>query len=389
MLTRPFRERRTTDVAGLAAADLAPWPLPVRPALTVVLPTYNEAENIHRAVARVLAALDGLAVEILVVDDDSPDRTWEIARQIGASDARVRCLRRVGRRGLAGACIEGILAASAPVVGVIDADLQHDETRLPEMYRAVAGGEADIAVASRFETPGDVVEGLTPLREIASRTANMLARIALGAKLSDPMSGYFVVRRDIVERLAPKLTTHGFKILLDIVSAARGRLAIREVPTTFRERTAGDSKLDVRVALEFLALVGSKLTGGLLSVRFLLFGAVGATGLAVHLAALYLGLSGGLGFTAAQTAATLVAMTSNFFLNNWLTFRSHALRGWGLARGLVTFYAVCGLGVFANVGVASALAEADHTWWVAGLAGALVGVVWNYAANAALTWRAS
>ncbi len=370
------------------ASATVPVPPLVRPRLTVVVPTYDEAGNIARTVARIFAALDGIPAEILVVDDDSPDGTWRIARRLGEADPRVRTLRRVGRRGLSGACIEGMLAASAPVVAVIDADLQHDETLLPAMLEAVEEGRADLAVGTRFGEGAAVEGGLSARRALASRAANLATRVLLGVRLADPMSGYFCLRRETVERLAPRLAPHGFKILADIVATARGRLRVAEFPFVFRERKAGTSKLDARVGLEFLALVASRLTGGLLSVRFVLFGMVGSSGILVHMAALAALFAAGLAFAAAQALATVVAMTSNFFLNNWLTFRDRRLTGLGLLPGLLSFYAVCGLGVVANVGVADALFAADRSWWLAGLAGALVGAVWNYTASAVVTWRA-
>lgn len=381
-------EKRIDALEGAAALPLpGNAGLLRRPEVTVVLPTYNERDNIAQAVERVAEALAGRAWEIIVVDDDSPDRTHEVARAIGERDPRVRCIRRVGRRGLSGACIEGMLAAAAPVVAVMDADLQHDERLLAPMLELVETGEADVAVGSRFVAGANASGGLSSVRETGSRVANLFTRTLLGVRLTDPMSGFFMLRRETVERLSPKLTRYGFKILLDIVASDRGRLGVAELPYTFRERVAGESKLDSRVVAELVALIVSKLFGGLLSVRFVLFGFIGASGLVVHMSVLYGLLVAGLHFNWAQAAATIVAMTTNFFLNNWLTFRDRQLHGWAMLRGLLSFYAICGVGVIGNVGIASVIYAYNEVWWIAGIAGALVGAVWNYAASAALTWR--
>lgn len=366
----------------------APVAAPAAPELTVVLPTYNERDNLPLMVERLGRVLAGVAYEIVVVDDNSPDGTADVGRAIAARDPRVRVIRRVGRRGLSGACVEGMLASSAEVVAVMDADLQHDESLLPEMLGRLRSGAVDLVVASRHVEGGDVGEGLSKIRAAGSGLANRLARRLLNVTLSDPMSGYFMIRRAEVERLAPKLSTQGFKILLDIVATARGSLRIAELPFTFRERLHGDSKLDTLVALDYLGLLVSKLFGDLVSVRFLMFGLVGASGVVVHLVALKAALELiGLPFNAAQTLATVVAMTTNFYLNNRLTYRDRRLTGLAALRGLLSFYAVCSVGVLANVGVANLIYEREPIWWLAGAAGAAMGAVWNYAASSVLTWR--
>ncbi|WP_018699205.1 glycosyltransferase [Amorphus coralli] len=358
------------------------------PEITVVLPTYNERDNVPIAIERVARALDGRLWEIIVVDDDSPDGTSDVVNAISERDGRVRCIRRVGRRGLSGACVEGMIAAASPIVAVMDSDLQHDETILPRMLEAVKSGSADIAVGSRYVDGGASNEGLSAVRQAGSKLANGLAKVLLGVRLNDPMSGFFMLRREMVERLEPKLSRQGFKILLDIVASAPRSIRVVEVPFSFRERVAGESKLDELVTIEFLALILSKLLFNAVSVRFILFMGVGATGVVVHLAVLRAGLVvPGIAFEVAQTVATVVAMTWNFFLNNWLTYRDRRLHGLAMVRGLLSFYLVCSLGVVANVGVAGMVHEADQVWWVAGIAGAVIGAVWNYAASAALTWR--
>ncbi|AXS39419.1 glycosyltransferase family 2 protein [Breoghania sp. L-A4] len=356
------------------------------PRLTVVLPTFNERDNIAPVVAKLDAALGGHAWEAIFVDDNSPDGTASEVKRIALTDPRIRCIHRFGRRGLSGACVEGMLSSAAPYVAVMDADLQHDESLLPRMVAVLDAGEADLVVASRFVEGGDVGTGLSATRAWGSGVANALARKLLGVELTDPMSGFFMIRREMVDAVAPKLSAQGFKIMLDIAASAEGSLRIKELPFVFRERLHGESKLDTLVTLEYLGLLVSKLTRDLVSVRFLMFGMVGASGVIVHLASLRAGLIT-LPFDYAQTLATFVAMTWNFFLNNQLTYRDRRLTGLSAVKGLLSFYVVCSVGVVANVGVASWIYGMDPSWWMAGTAGAAMGAVWNYVASSVLTWR--
>ncbi len=360
----------------------------VSPELSIVVPTYKESANVPRLVELLDAALVGIAWEVIFVDDDSPDGTSQVAKAIAVRDPRVRCLRRVGRRGLAGACIEGMLSSAAPVVAVMDADLQHDETILPQMYAAIRGG-ADLAVGSRYVDGGSSNEGLSSIRQWGSETATSLARRFLRIELSDPMSGFFMIRRERVEAIAGELSREGFKILLDIVASTPERLKTVEVPFTFRERQAGESKLDTLVTAEYLGLLFSKLSGGLVPVRFLMFLMVGASGIVIHLATLKVALHVfETTFFVGELSASVVAMTWNFILNNQLTYRDRRLTGLAFVWGLFTFYLVCSLGTIANMGVATGLFEMAETGpWVAGFAGAVMSAVFNYTVSAVLTWR--
>ena len=373
-----------------ATDSAAPEKVCPAPELSVILPTFNESGNVPLIVEAVRKALQGINWEIIFVDDDSPDGTTAAARRIAAEDSRVRVIRRIGRRGLSGASIEGMLSSSSPYVAVMDADLQHDETLLPRMLEALRSGDYDLAVASRKVEGGDIGTGLSGVRAWGSNLANGLAQKLLNVQLSDPMSGFFMVRRDKLEDLSPQLSSQGFKILLDIVSSARNTLRVKELPFVFKERQIGESKLDTLVTLDYLGLLLAKYLGNAVSVRFLMFGIVGASGVVVHLIALKIALSAlALGFSYAQTLATFVAMTWNFLLNNQLTYRDRRLKGIRMLSGLITFYVACSVGTLANVGVADLIYSSDAVWWLAGVAGAAMGAVWNYAASSVLTWRKS
>lgn len=375
--------------------DVTPQPTPSRirtdgeaPVLSVIVPCYNERPNVAPMIAKLDAALTGLSWEVIYVDDNSPDGTAPEVRRIAQQDPRVRCIRRIGRRGLASAVIEGALSSSADYVAVIDGDLQHDETRLPVMLRALQAGGYDIAVASRHVEGGDNAGLSSRFRHVLSDGGIWLAQAFLPVRLTDPMSGFFMLPRPLFEDLARGLNGQGFKILVDLMLSSPAPLRVLEVAARFRERAAGESKMDALVMIQFGGLLLDKVFGGLLPLRFFSFAVVGALGIVVHL--LVLGLlrqATGLGFELEQTIATLIAMVFNFQLNNAITYRDQRLKGPRLWRGLILFMVVCGFGAVANVGIAQVLYEQHTTWTVAGGIGALIGVVWNYAVSATLVWR--
>lgn len=371
----PPMTRSAVDAGGARAAV---------PAVSIIVPTLNERANIEPTVTALDRALEGIAWEVVFVDDDSRDGTAEAAMALAHHDPRVRLLRRLGRRGLSSACIDGILATTTPAFVVMDADLQHDPDLIPRLLRAL--DKADLAIGSRYMAGGDGT-ALGASRGAASRFATMLSRLVLRQPVSDPMSGFFAMRRASFDEVAPRLSGVGFKILLDILVTAKAPLKVAELPFRFRPRHAGDSKLNAGIAAEYLLLLIEKLCGGLVPARYLLFSAVGGVGLVVHLAVLALAVDWKLHFAMAQGLATWVAMTNNFFLNNFLTYADQRRRGWGIVSGLASFYVVCSIGAIANVGIANAIYTHWSGWWQAGLAGALVGSVWNYAVSSIYTWR--
>jgi dolichol-phosphate mannosyltransferase len=359
------------------------------PTLTVVVPCYNERPNVAPMIARLDTTLSGIAWEVVYVDDNSPDGTAAEVRRIAQTDPRVRCIRRIGRRGLASAVIEGALSSSAQFVAVIDGDLQHDETRLPDMLAALSSGQHDLAVGSRHVAGGDTAGLANRWRHVLSDGGIRLAQFILPVPLTDPMSGFFMLPRPLFETLAANLTGQGFKILLDLALSSPAPLRVVEIPCVFHERVAGESKLDALVLMQFAGLLLDKLFGGLLPLRFISFALVGAVGVLVHLAVLTAALKLlGWQFEAAQASATLVAMVFNFQLNNGITYRDQRLRGPRLWRGLLLFVLVCGVGAVANIGIANTLYQTHTNWSIAGAIGAIIGVVWNYAVSATLVWRA-
>ncbi|HEV8017562.1 MAG TPA: glycosyltransferase family 2 protein [Steroidobacteraceae bacterium] len=356
------------------------------PELTVVVPTRNERDNITPLLARLRGALGGIRWEVIFVDDDSPDRTAEVVRELGVQDVRVRLIERLGERGLASACVAGVAASAAPQVAVMDADLQHDVRLLPQMLRRLQAGGLDVVVASRYVAGGSL-RGLPPRRARLSRLAVHLARAFPRVRLADPMSGFFAIRRAAFDAALPRLSQLGFKILLDLLLSAPRPLRCVEIPYQLAQRHHGASKLDTPTLLQFAVLLTEKLAGRFIPLSLVLFVCVGGSGLLVHVAALYVLVSAGAVFATAQSGAVLAAMTSNFLLNNLVTYRDLRLRGWRWLRGLVSFYAVCCVGAVANVSLASLVYRATPRWWLAGLSGAALGAAWNYLASRGLTWQ--
>lgn len=354
--------------------------------LAVVLPTFCEAGNVEAVIARIDGALAGHVWEAIFVDDNSPDGTAEVVRAIARRDPRIRVIERVGRRGLSSACIEGMMATAAPFVAVMDADLQHDETLLPRMLARLAGSDLDIVIASRFVEGGGTGDWDKD-RLAKSRLATRISRMVLKADLADPMSGFFMLRTSTFRRLAPHLSGIGFKILLDLFTAARRPLRFVEMPYEFQQRAVGESKLDHVVAFEFLIALYDRTMGRVIPTRFAMFGTIGALGVVIHMSLLAIAYQR-LTFIAAQSLATVGAMTFNFFLNNALTYRDRRLAGAkALVRGWLSFCLVCSVGALANVGVAAFLFEVENTYWtLSALAGVIVGAVWNFALSSRFTW---
>jgi dolichol-phosphate mannosyltransferase len=356
------------------------------PELSIIVPTFNERDNVLEVVRRLEACLNGHRWEVIFVDDDSPDGTAARIREIARHNPRVRCLQRIGRRGLSSACVEGMMASSAPFLAVMDADCQHDESVLPRMLDILRAGDTDVVVGSRY-TDGGGIGGWNGSRAKMSRLATRLSHAVIRQNLSDPMSGFFALRRNVLELAVRDLSNIGFKILLDLIATSPHPLRLKETPYTFRNRHAGESKLDSQAMWGYVMLLADKLIGHIVPVRFVAFALVGTVGVFVHfavLSTLFKVMS--IPFRFSQAAATIAAMAGNFALNNALTYRDMRLKGWQWIKGLMSFSLSCSLGALANVGIASYLFKRDTSWPLAALAGIVVGAVWNYAVTAFYTW---
>ena len=355
-------------------------------ALSVIVPTFNEAGNIRELIRRIDASLVGASWEVLVVDDDSPDGTANLVLELGGRDERIRCLRRIGRRGLSSACLEGMALARGRYYAVIDADLQHDERLLPAMLEFISTGEADLVVGSRY-VDGGCVADWSPARLALSRAATFATCLLLRINLSDPMSGFFMIRSEAVQRVAARGSGKGFKLLLDLVASSPVPLRVVELPYCFAVRQSGQSKLGVGVVWHFVLLLIRQVMARV-SRRFLKFSVIGASGVLVHLAVLWftqrwLRAS----FPAAQTGAVLVSIASNFCLNNRLAFGDLRLDGAKFLTGMSRFAALCALGAIINVAVATALHHAGLARMPSAMTGILAGAICNYLAVSRFVWR--
>ena len=356
--------------------------------VSIIIPSLNERENIPIVVERLEVLLTGRKWEAVFVDDDSRDGSLEVLMRLARTKPHVRFIRRIGRRGLSSACLEGMASSVADIFAVMDCDLQHDEAILSKMLAAFEEDPSlELAVGTRYAGEGGGVGEWSKVRIFISRLATSLGSLARKTELSDPMSGFFAIRREVFEETVRQMTGKGFKILLDMVLSVGRPLKTREFSYEFRTRQHGESKLDIVVGFEYLYLLADKIFGRFVPVSFVVYVLAGLSGLFLHLAALgilfrYVGIA----FVTAQLTATLVAMVSNFLVNNSVTFRQQRLKGAMLLPGLLAYIAICGLGAIVNVQASEYLFENQIPWWFAGAAGALVGAVWNYAVSTQIVW---
>ena len=342
--------------------------------LCIVVPTYNERDNISELVERVFAGMDGVDWEMIIVDDDSPDGTAQVARAIGLRDPRIRVVRRIGRRGLSSACLEGMLASNATYLAVIDADLQHDPLLLRGMLEILRAGGTDVVVASRRVAGGSIREW-SDHREAARRLATRAARAVGSTLLSDPMSGYFAIRREVIDRVAPRLAGVGFKLLLDILLAAPD-LRISEVPLAFDRREQGESKFSPRVVWDYGVMLAEHCVGAAAG-RFFAYLLIAAVALFVHVGAFWLFYElYGLGLSGAQLAAGLALCLVTYGLQEWLSYGRSGPWRWYL--GLLPFLASRIMGLVAAILIARWLVGLGVGVSVSALAGAVALVWWNY-----------
>ena len=360
--------------------------------ISLVLPTFNESQNIPVLVPKILEVLKGHKAEIIVVDDNSPDHTWEVARTLAAQHPELHVIRRIGRRGLSSAVIEGFLAASGDILMVMDADGQHDLHLLPKLAAAISQGN-DVAIGSRYVSGGSVGEW-DERRFALSRMATKLAQKLCTVQVADPMSGFFAIRRKTFEAALPTLNPKGFKILLDLlVHAPAGTKAV-EMPFTFAKRQHGESKLSRRVQLEFLEYLYDVTFGRYVPMTLVKYMLVGLFGVLVHLV-VYLSVAmflpatslDVLGFSLPLSLGIEAAIIFNFILNNAWTFKEARLRGMAAFGGFCTFNVACLFGALANYPVTQHLLAQGAPLLLGVAIGAFVGMIWNYTMSRMLTWR--
>ena len=363
----------------------------VRPQLrlSVVLPTFNERDNVAPIVAELLPLGERYDLEILFVDDDSADGTAEVVRDLAHRHDAIRLIRRVGRAGLSSAIKEGILDATGDLVVVMDCDGQHEPATVARAVEHLLATGFDLVIGSRFHVEAEIL-GLSDRRERNSTWANAVACFSLPRyrALTDFMSGFFVLRPEAALPFVRRVDVNGFKFLYELLALSGGRLRVSEVPLSFQPRIAGDSKLDLAIVWDLGVSILHTLLLRSVPRRAISFALVGASGVVVQLLVNRLLMAVGWSFEQALPPAVVTAATSNYLINNALTFRFQRQKGLALLRGLCKFLVVASLPVLANVGVASAfynLVSADTFW--AQLAGIVVVFVWNYAASSKFVWN--
>ncbi|MFT9408750.1 glycosyltransferase [Acetobacter fabarum] len=371
----------------MPAADAPEGGMAGGPQISIIVPCYNEAANVAPLVAMLESVMAGRRWEVIFVDDNSPDGTTATICAQARHKSYVRGICRIGRRGLSSAVIEGVLSSSAQVVAIMDGDLQHDESRLIALIDAVSTGACDIAVGSRHVAGGSNAGLANAWRHALSDSGIWLAQRFLPVRLTDPMSGFFALRRDTFVAIAPYLSGAGFKILLDLLLSSKKPLTVREIDCGFKPRVAGESKLDALVMLQFAALLVEKVSRGLVPLRFVAFCAVGLAGIVANLGVMHLVWLCGVHFSTAQAIGTVAAMVVNFSLDNNFTYRDRRLHGRRCVWGLVLFMLVCSVGALADVGVAHLMYAQSYRVNEASLAGAVLAVVWNYAMSSTIVWR--
>ncbi|HEX79403.1 MAG TPA: glycosyltransferase family 2 protein [Dehalococcoidia bacterium] len=367
--------------------------------VSLIVPTYNEHDNIAPLVERIHCALSPRDYEILFIDDDSTDGTADAASSL-LEKYPVRVIVRKDKKGLASAVVDGLNHINGDVIAVMDADLQHPPEVLPGLLKAITEEDADVAIGSRY-VPGGGCQGWSLTRKIISRGAIFIAHLLLPAtrKVKDPMSGFFAFRRNVVKDA--RLNPSGFKILLEILMMGRFN-RVAEVPFIFVTRERGESKLNARQQLDYLKHIYSLMrrTGEL--TRFIKFCLVGGSGVIVNYG-LYWILTRFAGFTPiddmaaggitsgnlAMAISIETSIITNFLLNNYFTFADRKVRKAGaFFRALLNFNLICIIGGLIQIGVANLFAVVfGVNDLIAVLAGIAVATLWNYFLNNWLTWK--
>ena len=361
--------------------------------ISIVIPTFNEAENIIPLLKNLTLLVSHFEYEIIVVDDDSPDGTSDEVSKYMKSNKRIKLITRIGRSGLSSAIKEGLIFAQGKYLLVLDGDGQHHPSFVLDMLEQIRKSKSDIVIGSRFLN-NSRLEGLSNKRSLGSKIANKLARISLHknfSKLTDYLSGCFCLEKEMTKKYIRKIEINGFKFLYELLSLSKGKLAVHEVPLIFKQRRFGNSKLDIAIVWDFLISIIHNLTLRLLPRRAISFGMVGISGVFVQLfitsflVEIFL-----IDFYNALPFAVISAATSNFLINNQLTFRSDRLRNLGLVVGLLKFLIVASLPVIANVGITTAIYKyISADTFISQIAGIAIVYAWNYLASSSFVWKKS
>ena len=375
-------------------------------AFSLIIPTYNERENLEELISSSTNILNKLKIkyEIIIADDNSPDQTWKVASELSKDFPSIRVIRRFRNRGLTPSVLEGMESAVGNILGVMDADLQHDISVLPQMLEECSSH--DLVIGSRY-TDSNTKNSLSFLRKILSKSGTFFARVLLGLKISDPLSGYFLVKRDVFKELSSDINAKGFKILLQIVGR-NSNLKIKEIPYSFSERKKGSTKLNEEVAIDFLSELFSLRFKKKVSSRFVRYSITGLSGVFINLFGQSIshiilgvepisyasnefslpGISVAIGFS--------LSVINNFYWNNRWTFRDKKLSGiYANVWGLINYFIITCVGFLIQFSVwrfligvfLNSFGYSDKFTYLANLVGVLTATTWNYYVSKNFMWK--
>ena len=359
--------------------------------ISVIIPTYNEYKNLPKLLDQLLNLETIFEKEIIIVDDNSSDGTQNLARSYSQNDRRIRLISRLGRSGLSSAIKEGCLCASGDLIVIMDADGQHEPNSIINGLEKFNNKNIDIIIGSRF-LEESIIKGLSSKRESGSSIANFLARITLHSgykKLTDYMTGFILLKRNSCIKYIEKIDVNGFKFLYELLSLSKGKLTVIEIPLVFGFREFGQSKLDLAVIWDFLISLIHNFFGRIIPRRAFSFALVGLIGVFVQMFVIYFLLAvTDFDFEKILPVGVILAATSNYIINNILTFRSNKLSGKNFYFGLFKFLLVASLPIIANIGVANLFYnQLSSNTFFAQIAGILVVFIWNYAASSRVVWN--
>lgn len=353
--------------------------------LSVIIPTFNEAENILKVINEVEDSLQGHDYEIIVVDDNSPDGTSDLVKKYSKSNSKVSCIKRTWKKGLSSAVVEGVALSSKEHICVMDGDGQHNPKDLSKFINEFENQEIDLVIGSRFIGKKNT-EGLSSSRNELSRFGIKITNFFLKSPVTDPLSGFFMAKRQSLEGIRGSLYKDGFKILFDILMLDKS-LKFEEVAIDFRSRLKGESKLNISTLFNLAGQIFENLTQGLIPANFIVFAFVGTLGVVVHLASLNILLSFGIEFILGNLCSTLLAMCSNYFLNNYITFHNiHKLFSERL-KGLLKYCFANSFSILANIGVASQFYLNDFSAFSSAMLGIMAGLILNYFLSVNLVFK--
>ena len=355
--------------------------------ISILIPTYNEALNIKILIDRISHCLKKIDWEIIFVDDNSPDKTSEKIEYFTKTQSNIKVVNRLNERGLAGAVITGLKYCKFQNIIVMDADLQHDPIYIPKLIKRIEKDDATIVIASRY-FQSSTIEDFHFMRKIVSKLTIKIFNMFSYKKLTDPMSGFFIIKKDFFINLSKQLSKDGYKILADIILNGPKTITVSEISLGFKKRNAGQSKMNLRVLWDFLLIIAYCVLKNYVPRKYLSYIFVGCLGLLTHLIFLYVFYKLLLiNFLLSHILATFIAILINFTLNNVLTFYSKNLIGFRWLIGLVNYNIFCSYGLFISYSITKVLSDLNCYWFLAGIIGTFTASIWNFSISKFLVWK--